>query len=309
VSTVFVCNFKLLSEWFTVRQFIIMGAAFMAMGGIGALSSSTPLAWASNAIGWRMTLIGVGIITLAMAALVYGFVRNRPADMGLAPFKGVEEVNASTEQAISLVDGLKMVVFSSRFWPVAVWAFCVIGISFAIGGLWGGPYLMHVYGLSKTAAGGVLSTFALALIFGSPLFGWLGNRIGRKPVLIGCSVLLMIVCVLMSWLVDSLSMTALYVLFFCFFATGGAIGPVLAAMSKELFPIAISGTSVGMVNLFPFVGATFFQIAIGSILSIQSDGQNHYATIGYQHMFLVCLAGATVSLAAAMFMKETLARS
>ena len=307
VSTVFVCNFKLLSEWFTARQFIIMGAAFMAMGGLGALSSSAPLAWASDAIGWRMTLTGVGLVTLVMAGLVYGFVRNRPADMGLAPIKKpTQTADKPLEDSIRLVDGLKMVLFSGRFWPVAIWAFCVIGISFAVGGLWGGPYLMHVYGLSKTAAGSVLSTFALALIFGSPLFGWLGNRFGRKPVLMVCSLVLMVVCGLMSWLVDSLSIVALYVLFFCFFVTGGAIGPVLAAMSKELFPIAISGTSVGMVNLFPFVGATFFQIVIGSVLSAQGLGQHQFATIGYQHMFLICLAGAALSLAATIFMKETL---
>ena len=57
VSTVFVCNFKLLSEWFSPRQFVLMGGAFMAMGGIGALFSSAPLAWASNVMGWRMTLM------------------------------------------------------------------------------------------------------------------------------------------------------------------------------------------------------------------------------------------------------------
>ncbi len=305
VSTVFVCNFKLLSEWFTVRQFVIMGAAFMAMGGLGALSSSAPLAWISNAIGWRMTLIGVGVITLAMAGLVYGFVRNRPAEMGLAPINPGGEAAA---EKIGLMDGMKMVVFSGRFWPIAIWAFCVVGISFAVGGLWGGPYLMHVYGLSKTAAGGVLSTFALALIFGSPVIGWLGNRFGRKPVLIGCSMVLMAVCGLMSWLVDTLSLPALYTLFFCFFVTGGAIGPVIATVSKELFPISISGTSVGVVNLFPFAGAAFFQILIGAVLTAQSHGQTPYATVGYQYMFLICLAGATLSLAAAVLMKETLTR-
>jgi MFS family permease len=306
VSTVFVCNFKLLSEWFTARQFLIMGAAFMVMGGLGALFSSAPLAWISNAIGWRMTLIFVGVITLAMAALVYGFVRNRPAEIGLAPVKA--ETEAAAEK-IGLMDGMKMVVFSSRFWPVAIWAFCVVGIAFAVGGLWGGPYLMHVYGLSKTAAGGVLSTFALALVFGSPVIGWLGNRFGRKPVLIGCSMVLMAVSGLMSWFVDTLSLPALYALFFCFFITGGAIGPVIATVSKELFPVAISGTSVGVVNLFPFAGATIFQILIGAVLTAQSHNQNLYATVGYQYMFLICLAAATLSLVAAVVMKETLVSS
>jgi len=305
VSTVFVCNFKLLSEWFSVRQFVIMGSAFMAMGGLGALFSSAPLAWISNAFGWRMTLIAVGLITLLMAGLVYAFVRNRPSDMGLPSIRPDRD---QTQKEIGLMSGMRMVVFSGRFWPIAVWAFCVVGISFAVGGLWGGPYLMHVYGLSKSAAGAVLSTFALAMICGSPLLGWLSNRFGRKPVLIGCSLILMAVTGLMSWFVDTLPRPALFILFFCFFITGGAIGPIVAAVSKELFPISISGTSVGVVNLFPFAGATFFQILIGSVLTAHSLGQGHYATLGYQRMFLICLAGAILSLAAALLMRETLIR-
>jgi MFS family permease len=303
VSTVFVCNFKLLSEWFSVRQFVLMGAAFMVMGGVGALSASTPLAWISNLIGWRMTLIGVGAVTLVMAGLVYGFVRNRPAEMGLASIRAVDE---AVSEKIGLIDGLKMVAFSRRFWPIGFWGFCVIGISFAVGGLWGGPYLINVYNLSKTAASGVLSTFALALIFGSPLFGWFGNQFGRKPVLVGSSIILMAVCGLLSWRVDTWSLPALYTLFFCFFISGGAVGPVLATVSKESFPIAISGTSVSMVNLFPFAGATFFQILIGAVLTAQSHGQQLYSIPGFRFMFLICLAGATLSLLAAVTIKETL---
>ncbi len=303
VSTVFVCNFKLLSEWFTVRQFLVMGSAFMVMGGLGALSSSAPLAWASNAFGWRLTLIAVGGMTLLMAGLVYAFVRDRPAEIGLP---SIRRDPAAAETEIGLMEGMKMVVFSGRFWPIAVWAFCVVGISFAIGGLWGGPYLMQVYGLSKTAAGGVLSTFALALIFGSPLLGWLGNRFGRKPVLIGCSLALMMVSAVLSWQVDGMALPVLCILLFCFFITGGAIGPIIAAVSKELFPVSISGTSVGVVNLFPFAGAAFFQILIGAVLTAQSRGPMQYATAGFRHMFLICLAGGALSLAAALILKETL---
>ncbi|UCG07545.1 MAG: MFS transporter [Desulfobacterales bacterium] len=305
VSTVFVCNFKLLSEWFSARQFVVMGGVFMAMGGIGALFSSAPLAWVSNAIGWRMTLIAVGIVTLVMAALVYGLVRNRPSEMGL-PSISADPKQSEAGEKIGLMQGMKMVVISGRFWSIAVWAFCVIGISFAIGGLWGGPYLMQVYGLSKAAAGGVLSTFALALILGSPLLGWLANRFGRKFVLVGCSLVMALVCGLMSWFVNSMTLPVLYIMFFCLFLTGGAVGPVMAAVAKELFPISISGTSVGMVNLFPFIGAGVFQVLIGSFLTVGNHADGQYAWVSFRYMFLICLAGALLSLVASFLMKETL---
>jgi len=303
VSTVFVCNFKLLSKWFTIRKFVIMGGIFMTMGGIGALSSSTPLAWISNAVGWRMTLVAVGIVTLVLAVLVYAFVRNSPTDMGLPAIGTSRE---EIEEKIGMMEGLGMVITSASFWHLAVWAFCVVGISFAVGGLWGGPYLMRVYGLSKTAAGGVLSTFALALIFGSPLLSWSANRFGRKPVLVGCSLVTTTVCGIMSVFVDSMTLPVLYALFFCFFLAGGAIGPVIATVSKESFPIAISGTSVGMVNIFPFIGAAIFQVVIGMVLSGSAGGMKAYAVEGFRYMFLICLTGSVVSLGAAFFLKETL---
>ena len=305
VSTIFVCNFKLLSEWFSPRQFIIMGSAFMSMGGIGALSASAPLAWISNVIGWRMTFLSVGAITLLMAALVYSFVRNRPADMGLPP---ISPGPGKMQKNNGLLSGMKMVVTSGRFWPPAVWAFCVIGISFAIGGLWGGPYLMQVYGLSKTSAGGVLTTFALSMIFGSPLLGWLANRFGRKSMLISCSLMLIAASGIMGFFVDSMTLPALYFLFLGFFFSGGAVGPVIATISKELFPIAISGTAVGAINLFPFVGGAFFQVLVGAVLTTQDRGQGLYTAAGFRNMFLICLAGGVISLAAALLVKETFHR-
>jgi sugar phosphate permease len=308
VSTVFVCNFKLLSEWFSTRQFVIMGGAFMAMGGIGALFSSVPLGWVSNAIGWRMTLVAVGIVSLLVAAMVYIFVRNRPSEMGL-PAINADPNQSEPGEKIGLMQGMKMVVISGRFWAVAIWSFCAIGLSFAIGGLWGGPYLMQVYGLSKAAAGGVLSTFALALILGSPLLSWLANRFGRKSVLMSCSLALAVVCGLMSWFVDRMTLPVLYIMFFCLFLTGGSAGPIFAAVSKELFPISISGTSVGTVNLFPFIGAAIFQVTIGAVLTAGSHAQGQYTVVSFRYMFLICLTGALVSLAASFFMKETLSKA
>jgi sugar phosphate permease len=242
-------------------------------------------------------------MTLLMAVFVYAFVRNRPSEMGLPP---LNPDRGEVRKGPGLMSGMKMVLSSGRFWPLAVWAFCIIGISFAIGGLWGGPYLMQIYGYSKTTAGGVLSTFALALIFGSPVLGWFANRFGRKSVLVGCSVIFLAVSGIMSAYVDAMTLPALYVLFFSLFVSGGAVGPIMAAVAKELFPVSISGTAVGAINLFPFAGAAFFQILIGAVLTARSLDQGQYTADGFRYMFLICLAGAVLSLAAALIMKETL---
>lgn len=304
VSTVFVCNFKLLSEWFHSRQIIIVGGLFMATGGIGALSSSAPLAWLSNLLGWRMALVAVGLITLIVALLIYTLVRNRPAEAGLPPL--VPDHDQEGESRLNLVEGLKLVVFSARFWPISLWTFFSVGISFALGGLWGGPYLMHVYGMSKTAAGGVLSMFSMSLIIGSPILCWSANRVGRKPVFIACSLILIAITGVSYLFPDRLPLPGLYILFFLLSLAGGTMGPVVATVSKELFPTSIAGTSVGMVNLFPFFGAALFQVFIGAILTRAGQVGERYLLSGYKTMFLMCLFGAVISLVFALLLKETL---
>jgi MFS family permease len=122
-------------------------------------------------------------------------------------------------------------------------------------------------------------------------------------------VALTIVSGIMGVYVDAMNLPVLYVLFFSLFVSGGAVGPVMATIAKELFPISISGTAVGAINLFPFAGAAVFQVLIGAVLTARSPGQGQYTAAGFRYMFLICLAGAVLSLAAALTMKETLSDS
>ena len=306
VSVVFVSNFKLLAEWFSPREFTIMGGIFMGMGGVGALFSTAPLALLSNIIGWRMTLTVVGGISLVMSALVYAFVFNRPADKGWPSIVAAQK--GQIQKKIGLLEGLKMVLTEKDFWPLAIWSFFTVGIFFALAGLWGGPYLIQVYGLSKTSAGAVLSMSAVALIVGSPLLGFLSNRVGRKSVLIMCSFLLIAVCAVFYAFTDRLPHIMLYVLFFCLCLSTSASAPVIVAATKELFPIPMAGTSVAIVNLFPFFGGPLFQIILGAILFQAGQLGGTYSIAGYQNMFLSCLIGAFISLFVAAFLKETLSR-
>ena len=78
-----------------------------------------------------------------------------------------------------------MVIKMPWFWPMAICSFFGSRVSLSFIGLWGGPFLMHVYGMSRTQAGAVLSMFAIGLIVGSPFMSWLSDRVfrSRKKVL------------------------------------------------------------------------------------------------------------------------------
>ena len=112
---------------------------------------------------------------------------------------------------------MKRVLKNGRFWAIAVWFFFNCGIFFGIGGLWGGPYLMHVYGLSKAGAGNVLNMVALGLIIGSPVLSMLSDRIltSRKKVMIISSIAVVLTMLALAVFTDRLTLSILYAAFFC----------------------------------------------------------------------------------------------
>jgi MFS transporter, AAHS family, 4-hydroxybenzoate transporter len=51
------------------------------------------------------------------------------------------------------------------------------------------PHLVASWGIPRSALGPVLSASNIGVLFGSAIFGWIGDRYGRKPALIGANLL------------------------------------------------------------------------------------------------------------------------
>jgi sugar phosphate permease len=305
VSTLFVCTLKILAEWFSMREFVVMTGILMAMGGVGSLSAATPMAMVSTWIGWRLSFVLVGLLTAVLAALVWKIVRDRPADLGWPSPAEHAETNSSP---IRLADGIRQVVTTPAFWPLAIWFFCKYGIFTSFAGLWGGPYLMQVYGVTKSRAGGILSMVAVGMIVGSPLVGYLSNRVlkGRKPTLILASMAVVCITAFLAFATDRLTLPLIGALCFGLGVFASAIAVIGFTCARELFPSRIAGTCLGLLNLFPFAGGALLQPLLGSILERHGRIGTAFTVEGYRQAFLVLFLSALVALIASLFVKETL---
>ena len=206
------------------------------------------------------------------------------------------------------MEGARKVVSERHFWPLAVWFFFDCGIFFAFGGLWSGPYLMDVYGMSRTEAGAVLSMIAWGMIIGSPLLGLLSDRLlkSRKKPFILCSTILTALLLILYIFPAGLPKSAIYIFFFIFSVSSSSIVIVGFTSTKELFPVEIAGTSVGTVNLFPFLGGAAFMPLLGKVLdSYRITGSNGYCLEGYSTLILILLISSIIALACTFMMKET----
>ncbi len=164
--------------------------------------------------------------------------------------------------------------------------------------------------MPKAEAGAVLSTISWGMILGSPLLGSLSDMIlkSRKKPFIFCTSILVVEFVFLNIFPSGLSRTILYMLFFIFSLCASSIVIIGFTMTKELFPVEIAGTSVGTVNLFPFLGGAVFMAFLGRVLDAYSKSETGgYPVEAYSALLLILLGASLVSLICTFLMKETFA--
>jgi sugar phosphate permease len=311
VSMVFIPTMKILSRWFHPHEFAFMTGILNAIGGIGVLAATWLLALMTLFFGWRISFELIGCCTFIIVVLVWFIVRDRPEDKGwpslgeLGKEKG--KVSGLVKQ-IPLLQGVRRVISEKYFWPVAIWFFFDCGIFFGFGALWGGPYLMDVYSMTRAQAGTVLSMIAWGMIIGSPPLGFISDKLmkSRKKPFILCNLVLVIELAFLSIYPAGLPRIALYIFFFVFSISASSVVIFGFTIIKELFPVEIAGTSTGMVNLFPFLGGAIFMPLLGRVLDAYPKSDvGGYSLEGYSMLILILLGSSVLSLICTFLTKET----
>jgi sugar phosphate permease len=311
VSMVFIPTMKILAQWFRAREFAFMSGMMQAAGGVGILAATSLLSVLVTYTGWQWSFGIIAAGTLVLVLGTWGIVRDRPADKGWPSFAEIdspETTAAAPSKKIGLWRGVRLVISQQYFWPVAIWFFFDCGIFFGFGSLWGGPYLSHVYGMSKVQYGAILSMLAWGMVLGGPLLGLLSQRVlkSRKKTFILCTSALVVLLLALVLFPMGLSRTALGVWFFLFSVCSSAIVIMAFTTTKELFPVEIAGTCVGLVNFFPFFGGAIFQPLLGQVLDAYGKNDaGQYPVAAYRMVLVVLLAASVLSLACTFRMKET----
>ncbi|HTF79623.1 MAG TPA: MFS transporter [Bradyrhizobium sp.] len=126
-----------ISRWFPPDRFSTLAAMVMSIGLLGNLAATTPLAWATQAIGWR-SVFGTAVVFTALAAIaIWLVVRDAPPGH---PF-----LARTAESPGQMLKGLMEVLRDRRLWPILALNFSNYACTFTVQGLWGGPFLREVH--------------------------------------------------------------------------------------------------------------------------------------------------------------------
>lgn len=305
VAVAFVVLLGLASSWFPPRRYAMVSGLALFFGVVGAVSAGVPLRLMVDAFGWRPVMFVSGVVSLALAAAVWLFVRNDPRERGYATY-ATDHHEAGAK--VGIVAGLGRVLSYRNTWLIFVAGGGMAGPVLTFAGLWGVPYLTARYGLHQAGGAAVCSVLMICWAVGGPVLGALSDRIGkRRPLYLGGAVaafvcwLVMIYLPVPLWLFVALTVVA-------GLAAGGMI--ISFAMSKESVPPPLAGTVSGVVNMGIMLGPTLMQPIIGKILDAvwtggMAGGAPVYGLAAYRTGFLLLVGWAGVSCLMMLLAKET----
>jgi sugar phosphate permease len=314
-SVVLIAWLSLAAEWFRPREFGTVSGFTQAVGNIGALVASSPLALVVEAVGWRQTFVMIGGATLLLAGVAAAFVRDRPEALGLPPVNP-ERAARPTPSVRETVAAIPGVARNARTWPPIVAAGGVYMGLITFMGLWGIPYLVQIHGLGRVEAANVVALAPAGLCLGSPLVGWLSDRwLGRRQLPLAVCTLLFTACWGPLLLPHDLRLpvTGLAPFVFVMGLAASAVALVWPCVREVNNPARV-GVAVGFVNAPIFLAFAVMQWLSGVILDahwtgLMSAGVRLYPAAGYRALFLLCFAISAAATIASWFVTETRCRN
>ena len=273
------------------------------------MTAQAPLAFFIDLYGWRSSLLALGIFGFSLAALVFLFVRNAPAAPAAATDTTADGASPMASARWSdLFASLRLAMVSADVWKMAIVAATMAGPMLALGGLWGTPYLMVAYDLTRTEAALYMSLLLLGWAISSPTSGWLSDRIGQRKLILIWGTGLMSVMLAIIILLPQLPFG---VTIFCLVIIGlsGGVMPTSFALVRDVMPTRLVGATTGIVNSMTVASGAILQPLVGLALDLLwdgtvIDGARHYAAADYRIAFILVLASLVIGLLTAFSLRE-----
>ncbi|MDW7651492.1 MAG: MFS transporter [Bacillota bacterium] len=306
VSVIFVSILKFQSVWFSPNEFALITGLLILVGNVGAMMAATPLAFLVDAFGWRFSFLLIALFTVIFAIACWVVVRDTPPNV----YRVVDEVSVADKFQENLRQ-MMLVIRNRQTWPPFFVAFGIYGTLITFQGMWGVPYLMQVYGLSRTAAANLMLLVAAGMASGSPFIGFLSDKTQRRkwPYILFTLMFTTTWGALVFWNQGRAPLFALYPLCFLLGFFGGSM-TLTFALGKELNPPEFAGTGIALVNSGGFLGIALLQPFLGYLLDLRWDGVllegvKIYSQDAYFTAFGFCLVFLALSVVGAFLARET----
>jgi predicted MFS family arabinose efflux permease len=217
--------------------------------------------------GWRAGFWISAAAGVAVALAVFALVPTQPADHK-------DDSSPLSQMAEVLRLGL-----SRQLRGLIALALVSLASSLVLRGLWGGPWLMDIKGLTRIEAGNQLGLFTLALIIGPVCIGIVDRRFGHRRAILAASHLLSaLFLVLMALGAPDGFVAKLFgvpvmppqfdLVLFVLIGFAVSAQPLLYGMTRQLVDAPVAGKALSAINLAFFLGAALMQSTTGVVAAL-----------------------------------------
>ncbi len=246
-----------ISRWFPADRFATMTAMVLSIGLIGNLIATTPLAWASEFAGWRTVFAAAVLFTALATITVWVIVRDAPPGH---PF-----LERTPESPREMMQGLLEVLRNPSLKFILALNFCHYACTFTVQGLWGGPYLREVYGLTPIEAGNVLFAAVIAYQIGMLTVGPMDRVLDtRKWIVVVGTVIIIATLAIMAFSPSLPAWAAIgAILVIGFFS---ATSTMTMAHGRGIIPDRLIGRGMATINTSVMLGVAVMQTLSGVVV-------------------------------------------
>jgi MFS family permease len=293
---------RLATRWFPSNKMALVSGLIVTMAMTGGMVAQTPLTALVNALGWRHALFVDGAIGMVIFTIIFAVVKDYPKNY-------LTVAREFSINSMGFWQGMRKSYLRLQNWLGGIYT-CMMNLPLALfGALWGILYLQQVHHLHSNEASFITSMLFVGTIIGSPLAGFLSDKIGKRkiPMLIGPIISMPIIFLILE--VPFHSVTSLMILFF-------ALGLITATQVISYPTVAesnshtLTATSVSVVSFTTISGYAWAQPLFGSLMDRHWNGLMHgkqaiYSVTDFNSALIILPIAFVIAIAAALLIKET----
>ncbi|MBS0359193.1 MAG: MFS transporter [Proteobacteria bacterium] len=277
----FVGVLKLATVWLPPSRFSLVTGITMTLAMIGALAGNIVIAHLVELKGWQSTLFLAAHLGVLLTLIIFVVVK----DKHIVPRKSVPI------DWPHLMKSVLRVLLARNIWLCGIIGACMYLSLSVFAELWGIPFLTQAKGFSRTEASIAVSMIFLGWAIGSPVIGYVSERLKThiSPIIIGSLLAALFMGVVILFLQLSF-MSVCILLFLVGFTISAEI--LVFTLGWEAVNNAIAGTAIAVVNMLVMLAGVFLQPLVGILLDMAGnekiiDGIRIYAPTDYQNALLI----------------------
>ncbi len=300
---------KITSVWFPNKKFALFTGLMVSVGMFGSASGVATVNYINQIMGWRHATYCGAWVAIFLSVCMWLIIRDFPPTNTINKKHSLSS-NLPLPQ-IKILLGLKKIISSKQIWAASIFAGLMFVPTLAFGGLWGIPYLIEGYGLSRGLSGFLVSLIFIGWVFGGPIYGWISDRLClRNAPMYFANITTLIVSIMLIY-IDNIPIPLIGLLMFLlgFFSSGFILAFVV---TKESNPNQLSGTAIGFINTINTFSIAILQWIIGKILDVTTTnatitdlGEKIFSHHDYQIALLSIPICLVISLISLFTLKET----